>query len=63
MRSARTNLWLNVKAGERRNETAKVCVCLDFLKPKMRINKKVGNKMRFGLRQNTRPKRASFMDL
>ena len=24
-----------------------VCVCLDFLKPKTRINEKVGNKMRF----------------
>ena len=23
-----------------------VCVCLDFLKPKTHINKKVGNKMR-----------------
>ena len=45
-----------------------VCVCLDFLKPKTRINKKVDKKMRFkklrfGLRQKASPKRAEFMDL
>ena len=54
-----------------------VCICLDFLKPKTRINKKVDKKMclaepktqlffkklRFGLSQNTSPKRAEFMDL
>ena len=40
-----------------------VCFCLDFLKPKTRINKKVDKKMRFGLKQKPSPKRAEFMDL
>ena len=40
-----------------------VCVCLDFLKPKTRINKKVDKKMHFGLRQNASLIRAEFMDL
>ena len=36
----------NLKNKKFQTKTELVCICLDFLKPKTRINEKIGNKMR-----------------